>query len=692
MVLDLQITEMKERPIRVALNMIVKNEAKIITRALDSAISIIDTFCICDTGSTDNTKEIIAKYFKAKGICGYLVEEPFVNFSDTRNASLKKCQELTDSDYILLMDADMKLSISSTFNKDSLRKADIHKVLQGASDFYYENVRFIKNIPGFRYTGVTHEYLDCPSGSRCMGFPRDVIFIHDIGDGGCKGDKFTRDIALLEKGLVGEPDNVRYHFYLANSYYDSGLTDKAIDAYKKRIKLGGWLEEVWYSYFRLGLCYQRKGNMDSAISAWLDAYEVNPCRAENIYEITKHYRVIAKQKLSFHFYLLGKGIKKPADTTLFLHSNVYEYLFDYELSIIGYYIFKDNPALMEGMRTIFMKLFNINHSLNHNNIISNYKFYCLPISKFCTSKINLAALTDKHERNANYVGTSPSVIKYGSGYLANVRFVNYRINPQGQYTYYDGYSVCTNNVWILLNKDFTVSRQGVWNNEHNKMCRIRGLEDVKILAHKGSLHFICTRETANKNSPANCGMLMAYGAYDISGSSLQYSEVMSPTGRDCEKNWALFPYGDDVGVVYEWYPLTIGKIDGTSFVADKKLKSPPICRLLRGSSNGCLWGDEIWFVCHAVEHSTPRCYYHCIVILDAKTHGYKSHSKFFTFDRDKIEFCLGLVVEEDRIIMTYSNWDRSSQMGIYDREKLLADIFSPKKEVTVDSEKDHKCF
>ena len=37
------------------LNMIVKNESRIIHRLLNSVKDIIDCFCICDTGSTDNT-------------------------------------------------------------------------------------------------------------------------------------------------------------------------------------------------------------------------------------------------------------------------------------------------------------------------------------------------------------------------------------------------------------------------------------------------------------------------------------------------------------------------------------------------------------------------------------------------------------------------------------------------------------
>ena len=39
--------------------MIVRNESKIITRLLESVLPIIDTYVICDTGSTDNTPEII---------------------------------------------------------------------------------------------------------------------------------------------------------------------------------------------------------------------------------------------------------------------------------------------------------------------------------------------------------------------------------------------------------------------------------------------------------------------------------------------------------------------------------------------------------------------------------------------------------------------------------------------------------
>ena len=39
---------------------------------------------------------------------------------------------------------------------------------------------------------------------------------------------------------------------------DSDETDKNIEEkYKNRIEMGGWKEEVWYSYYRIGLCYKK---------------------------------------------------------------------------------------------------------------------------------------------------------------------------------------------------------------------------------------------------------------------------------------------------------------------------------------------------------------------------------------------------------------------------------------------------
>ena len=128
--------------VTICLNMIIKNESKIITRLLDSVISIIDTYCICDTGSDDDTIDIIKTYFNEKNIFGKIINEPFKNFCYNRNYALKECNGM--SDYILLFHADMNMNIKN-FNKNILTNADNFTIFQKNKKFYYKNIKIIKN-------------------------------------------------------------------------------------------------------------------------------------------------------------------------------------------------------------------------------------------------------------------------------------------------------------------------------------------------------------------------------------------------------------------------------------------------------------------------------------------------------------------------------------------------------------------
>ncbi len=59
----------------ICLTMIVKNEIKVLKRCFDSVLPIIDTFSICDTGSTDGTPEFIESSFKEKGMTGKVMDQ-----------------------------------------------------------------------------------------------------------------------------------------------------------------------------------------------------------------------------------------------------------------------------------------------------------------------------------------------------------------------------------------------------------------------------------------------------------------------------------------------------------------------------------------------------------------------------------------------------------------------------------------
>ena len=144
----------------------------------------------------------------------------------------------------------MKLVIIN-FNKNELI-LDGYNIIQDNSSLEYYNTRFLKMSFDWKCIGVTHEYWNNKNPGIIT---KDKIYINDIGDGGCKNDKITRDIKLLEDGLLNEPLNSRYYFYLAQTYKDKGDYKKAIELYKEKIKLNDWNEEVWYSYYMILKCH-----------------------------------------------------------------------------------------------------------------------------------------------------------------------------------------------------------------------------------------------------------------------------------------------------------------------------------------------------------------------------------------------------------------------------------------------------
>ena len=73
-----------------------------------------------------------------------------------------------------------------------------------------------------------------------------------------------------------------------------------------------------------------------------------------------------------------------------------------------------------------------------------------------------------------------------------------------------------------------------------------------------------------------------------------------------------------------------------------------------------------WFVLHLVSYEEPRHYYHLIAVFDLKMKLLR-YSAPFKFEGTCIEYCLGLLVEENRVLITHSGWDRTTKIRTYDR-------------------------
>src|SRR5512138_3839741 len=97
---------------KLCLNMIVRNEAKQIIRCLKSVAPYISCAVIFDTGSTDGTQDIMAKFFDANEIPHIIKVGVFENFEQARNDALELARRSKlEYDYLLLTDADMVLRV-----------------------------------------------------------------------------------------------------------------------------------------------------------------------------------------------------------------------------------------------------------------------------------------------------------------------------------------------------------------------------------------------------------------------------------------------------------------------------------------------------------------------------------------------------------------------------------------------------
>jgi tetratricopeptide (TPR) repeat protein len=660
------------------LNMIVKNESLIIKRLLDSVISIIDSYCICDTGSTDNTVEIIEEYFKEKGLPGKILREPFKNFCHNRNFSLQCCIGL--SDYVLLLDADMIFEINN-FDKSMLTTADSFHILQGNDSFYYQNLRILKNNGLYKYVGVTHEYIDTPENNTTIQFDKNVLFIRDIGDGGSKSDKTERDIKLLLNGIKEEPNNGRYHFYLANSYYDCGRYSESIDVYKKRIELGGWKQEIWYSYYRIGLCFRRMNKFAEALFYWLEGYNYYPERIEGLYEIINYYRHNSKHKLCMKFYNLAKEIldkNENRDSYLFLHNDIYTHKIFYEYTIFAAY--NDIKNIDKEIVTIF----NISdNSSETNNILSNMKFYkhILQKKSLINADNNINFIINNED--TKLLSSSSCLIKNpnDNGYLANIRYVNYYIQNNGSYINCDNH-IITLNKYVEFDNNFNVTKELWMNLEFDGRLYI-GVEDVKIYYdnYKNKLIHIGTGYHSNNK------IGIVAGNYNLDLKKLEVNELKQNfNATNCEKNWIYVDYKNELHIIYDWHPLRICKLEDNNInVVDTK-KTPKIFSRVRGSSCGFVYNkkigennngniklditeSEIWFINHIVSYESPRHYYHIISVFDSNMNLLR-YSAPFKFEGEPIEYCLSILVEDDRVLINYSTWDRTTRIGIYDKNYI----------------------
>lgn len=305
----------------ICLNMIVRNEAHIVTEVLDAVAPFINFWVIVDTGSDDGTQSKIRNHMARLGVPGEVHERSWRNFGENRSEALQLAQG--HSDYIWVMDADDTVRGRPDFTRLS---ADVYSMRISDGLLYWRRQLFRDGMP-WRYVGVVHEYADCTEPFREERLEGDY-FIESRRLGARNKDpkKYERDRDLLLAEVERDPTNERSAFYLAESYFNLGDFTNARIWSERRAQMGGWEEEKFYALCQVARSMFSLGEpWPEVLDAYLRAWEFRPTRAEPLHAVAAEYRARGAYQLGHLFAQRAAAIPLPEDDILFVDASVYRW-------------------------------------------------------------------------------------------------------------------------------------------------------------------------------------------------------------------------------------------------------------------------------------------------------------------------------------------------------------------------------
>lgn len=262
---------------KLSLAMIVKNEADYLDACLKSVSDHVDEIIIVDTGSTDDTKKIAAKYGSK------IYDFKWVDdFSAPRNFSFSKAT----GDFILWLDADDVVQHAEKLREvcnDAPKEIDViflnydyEVAADGRVVTKHWRERLFRNNGSITWKGRLHE---TPVDTRRTGKARneEVNIVHTAKPSRWS-ESSERNLRILTKQLedeTGNPDP-RTLFYLAAAHKGAGNFDNAKDLYKAYLKLSGWDEERSAAYIQLAEIYMQEQRQSDAIQAYLNSIKERP--------------------------------------------------------------------------------------------------------------------------------------------------------------------------------------------------------------------------------------------------------------------------------------------------------------------------------------------------------------------------------------------------------------------------------
>ena len=282
--------------------MIVKNGAEFMEKMLRTNMASFDEWTILDTGSTDDTVAIIKRVLVGKKK-GRLVQEPFINFRDSRNRAFELAG--TSCTYNLVLDDTYELRGNVRGFLRDIRGdqyADSFSMYISSHDNQYISNRITRSCRGLRYIYRIHEVID-PKDNVNVCLPVGAASIFDIRSEKMQQRTISRkpyDIEMLQLDLAELPDDPRSLYYLGQTYALMGQHEQAYEYYMLRVEhtVEGFLQEKIDACFEAARLanFQLNKPWKECKALYQRAYEMDHERPESLYFIGIHYYLKSKEE------------------------------------------------------------------------------------------------------------------------------------------------------------------------------------------------------------------------------------------------------------------------------------------------------------------------------------------------------------------------------------------------------------
>ena len=655
----------------IALTMIVRNEEAIIERCLRSVRPLISSWVICDTGSTDSTRAVIAATLA--GVPGELHETGWVDFGHNRTELLGLAAGAAD--YLLLLDADMTVTQRAPLGELG---ADAYLLREsGALDFGV--IRLVRGDRRWWYEGSTHEYV--ATDGEFSQEPLPALSIEHHADGSARWDKLVRDASLLKRDLARNPRNARAVFYLAQTYRDMGQLDVAIGHYRRRAEMGGWDEEVFYATLQEGVLRAELGH-DNGVAVLLEAWERRPTRAEPLYELARVHRQRAAFASARMFADRGLEVDYP-DDLLFIHRWVYEWGLLLERAIADAHLGSLEPArrdLREVLRRpgvppeieeyVRARLDDLDRGTN-STVGRDHR---LP-ERLGTLAPSLRIGEIRLDARPAWPTFNPSIAADGDGFRMIVRTANYAIERGVLHA--DG--VLHNiNYMLELDSELGVRRVEAIADHSSGLRRypseIQGYEDCRLFQLGGTWYATATVCDLNPVDRREIALLRFDGAAidDV-------TPLISPHPERHEKNWMPMVVGGELLLLYRCGPTIVLRCDIDTGELERVADGDgsALADELRGGSQGVSVPGGHLFVVHEVaRRESALRYLHRFVMLDERL-SLSGISRPFTFTSDRVEFCAGMARRGEELVLSFGVSDAAAGLAVVSLAEVLELLEGP---------------